>query len=255
MNEDFRGVLLVVCAHDEVNSLRNTVHALQQACNPELAVRIVIYLAPHATPDCLDQAAQLAAQPFTIPVVTMQEQGGALAKEAQRDFKIQQAQCGASHALFWTADQDAPAELAAQMVEQAALHPAAVIKLSRFLPGGSLPESKRGFINLRDATFRKLVITLYRSKQTDPHFGLSLFPIAPFLRFDLRETFMSFTIEYILCFERMGTQFVELPLHQQDRPEGKSNLKLRHKLRYFWPVLRLRVCRTRNIFKEEQSHD
>jgi len=252
---EFRGVVISVCAHDEVNSLRETVQALQEVCDPTLTTRILIFLAPRATPACVAQAQQLAAQPFTIPVVMMQEQGGTLGKEAQATLRLQQKQCGASHSLFWTADQDSPAELAAQMIEQAAQHPHAVVKLSRFLADGSLPNSKRGFINWRDATFRKLVLLLYRSTQTDPHFGLTLFPIAPFLRFDLRETFMSFTLEYVLCFERMDTQFIELPLHQQERPEGKSNLTIKHKLRYFVPLLRLRVCRKHKIFKKGESHD
>ncbi|MCL2531818.1 MAG: hypothetical protein FWE40_06650 [Oscillospiraceae bacterium] len=250
---NFRGAVIVIPTYNEVTSLRETVLALQTACDPTKVLRLWLVFPAHASQACRDEAARLAAQHFTIPIVAQLEvMDGHLAHEAQY---IAAQQSDASHCLIWTADQDAPAALAAQMIEQAAQHPAAVVKLSRFLPGGSLPASKRGFINWRDATFRKLVVVLYRSKQTDPHFGLTLFPIAPFLRFDLRETFMAFTMEYVLCFERMGAQFIELPLHQQDRPEGKSNLKIKHKLRYFVPLLRLRVCRKQKIFKKGETHD
>jgi len=251
---EFRRVFIFLAAYDEVTSLRDTVHALQIACNPQLVARICICFPARATAACKAEIHRLAGQEFLIPVTANQEAtpGGNFA----HDFPaIVVANDDCSHCLIWTADQDAPAELAAQMIEQAALHPTAVVKLSRFLPGGSLPASKRGFINWRDATFRRLVILLYHSKQTDPHFGLTLFPAAPFLRFDLRERFMAFTLEYVLCFERMGAPFVEIPLHQQVRPEGKSSLKVKHKLRYFVPLLRLRFCRRHKIFKRGAAHD
>ena len=243
----FHKAVALIPAHDEVISLRETVQGIETLCSPADVARIVIALSPYATNACRREADLLACDCVPIPVTAIQERKGAMAKELQQ---VLRAQSDASHCLLWTADQDAPPETAALMIEKAKKNPAAVVRLSRFLPGGGLPASKKGFVNLRDTVFARLVCLLYRSKQTDPHFGLAMFPIHDFLRFDLREKFMAFTLEYNLCFERIGTQFIELPLKQQPRPEGRSNLSVMNKLRYFVPVIRLRFLPRRKIFKE-----
>lgn len=247
MSEGFRKAGILVAARDEVVSLRETIEGLQAACDPADVGRIGICLAPHATRECIAEAYRLAAQNFPIPVLAGQEQGDmGTGLEMQQLFRTQ---VDLSHALIWTADQDAPAEHAAKMIAKAKEHPAAVVKLSRFIPGGSLPAEKKGFINFRDKMFAQLVRWFWNMKQTDPHFGLVLFPMEPFLRFNLREPFMSFTIEYVLSFERLGAEFVEIPLKQQVRTEGESNMKVHNKLRYFVPVIRLRFCAKHKIFK------
>jgi len=243
----FRGSIIIVPTHDEVVSLRETVLGLENACPPGDTARIVLALAPFATDACRNEAQRLTEAPLPIPVLIAQEKGGAFAREMQQYLR---EQTDVSHTLIWTADKDAPAESAALMIRKAKENPGAVVKLSRFLPGGSLPESKKGFINLRDSVFRSLVCKLYRSEQTDPHFGLTLFPMRDFVRFDLREKFMSFTIEYVLHFERLGTRFIELPLRQQARTEGKSTLSVFDKLRYFVPVFRLRFLPKRKLFRD-----
>ncbi|MCL2300880.1 MAG: hypothetical protein FWC27_12130 [Firmicutes bacterium] len=243
----FRKLAIVLLARDEVVSLRETVQGLQAVCRPEDAARILLFLAPDATEACRREAEQLAARPFPIPNKIVQEKGGAIAAELQQ---LLRGQADASHALIWTSDLDAPPAFVALLLEKAKEHPAAAIRPSRLLPGASLPAEKKGFINWRDAAFARLVRILYRSSQTDPYFGLVLFPIHDFVRFDLREKFMSFALEFALCFERLGTQFIELPLNHQMRQEGKSNLSVLDKLRCFVPMIRVRFLPRKKLFRE-----
>jgi len=243
----FRKAVVLIGAHDEVISLRETVEGIASTCRPEDVARILVFLAPHATEACLSEANRLAAAGFPIPVAPVREEQADWANELQH---VLGQQVDASHAVFWTADLDAPPSLVAFMVEQARQNPAAVIKPSRFIPGGRLPVGKGAYVNLRDALFRWIVCMFYQCRQTDPHLGLALFPIRDFIRFDFREKFMSFAIEYLLCFERLRTPFIEIPLQQRKRSEGKSNISARDRLRFLVPVIRLRFLPKRKLLKE-----
>ena len=246
--KEFNKAVILVLARDEVISLRETVQGIEAACRAEDVSHIILVLAPDVTEACRGEADRLASDlSFPISLVVEREKGGAMGAYFQQ---LLRGQAGASHAVIWTADWDAQPGTVALMIEKAKENPVAVVQLSRFLPGGGLPASKKGIVNLRDAVFARLVCLLYRSEQTDPHFGLVLFPIRDFLRFDLRETFFAFTLEYILCFERLGTRIIEIPLKQQPRPEGESNLSVMDKLRYFVPLIRLRFLPKSKIFKE-----
>lgn len=245
----WRKAVVLIFARDEVELLRESVTRLENACSANDVARFIVFLAPSAIEQCVEQANLLSKDSaFKIPVQVVHEKGGAIAAELQELLK---KQTDASHAMIWTADQDAPPEYIATVLEKAKKTPNAVVTFSRFIKGGGLPNSKSDFINFRDSVFRRLVCWFYNSKQTDPHFSMSLFPIRDFVRFDLKEKFMGFGLEYTLCFERIGTPFIEIPLKQQPRLEGKSGLSVLNKLRFFVPVFRLRFLPKNKIFKED----
>ena len=244
---EFRKAVIVVLTRDEVVSLRETVLGIENACCPADVARILLFMAPDATEACLGEAARLAAGSESIPVMAVREKGGALGKELQQ---LLWGQTDASHVIIWTADQDAPPEAVALLLKKAKENPAAVVKFARFLPGGGPPANKGAFVNQRDKAFARLVCWLYGSEQTDPNCGPLSFPLREYVRLNLREAFLGTFFESVLCFERLGTQFVEVPLRQHKRPEGKSNLSVFGKLRFFVPVVRLRLLPKHRILRE-----
>lgn len=239
-------VVVVIGARDEVHALRETVHGIISACNAEDIARLLIFLAPNATEDCRKEVYTLAAQTLPIPVLAVHEQNDGFATELQQ---LLREQSDASHAIFWPSDLCYSPQQLAQMIAQAKQNPGAIITLSRLMPGGSLPKDGGAWLNLQRKLFSKLVRLLYFSRQTDPHHGITLFPIRDFVCLNLKEKHMAFLIEYTLCFERMGLPFVEIPCIQQARIEGKSNMTFARRLRYLAPVLRLRFCRQHKIFR------
>jgi len=243
----FRKAVIVVLTRNEVVSLRETVLGIENACCPADVARILLFMAPDATEACRSEAARLAAGSEPIPILAVREKGGALGKELQQ---LLRRQADASHVIIWTADQDAPPEAVAPLLKKAKENPAAVVKFARFLPGGSPPISKGAFINQRDKAFALLVCGLYGSEQTDPNCGPLSFPLRDYVRLNLREAFLGTFFESVLCFERLGTPFIEIPLQQQKRTEGKANLSVFGKLRFFVPVVRLRLLPKHKILRE-----
>ncbi|MDR1735011.1 MAG: hypothetical protein LBR73_09070 [Oscillospiraceae bacterium] len=226
--------------------LEETVLEFEQHCSPTDVARILLFLSDRASPGCQETAKKLAASNLPIPVVIYPEIGRHFGQELQ---ELVTAQTDCSHAVFWTADREAEPKLGAHMIQLAKEHPAAVINISCYMPGGYPDPGKSKFIRFRDAAFAKMVRILYHSKQTDPLHLLCVFPVEPYIHFDLHEPFMSFCIELNLLFDRSGAQIIEVPLRQQPRKEGKSNLSLKDRLRFFVPVFRLRFLPKRKLYK------
>jgi len=243
----FRKAVIVIITRNEVVSLRETVLGIVDACDPADVARILLFIAPDATQACRGEAARLAAGPGPIPVLAVQENGGFLGKELQQ---LLREQADASHFFIWCADQDAPPQAAALLIGKVKEHPAAVVKFARFLPGGSSPADKSAFVNRRDKAFARLVCWFYGSSQTDPNCGPMSFPLHEYVRLNLRETFLGTFFESVLCFERLGTRFVEIPVMQKKRPEGKTNLSVWGKMRFLVPVIRLRFAPKHKIIEE-----
>ncbi|MDR1733694.1 MAG: hypothetical protein LBR73_02290 [Oscillospiraceae bacterium] len=243
----FGGLLVFIAAHNEVQSLRATVQGFQECCSPADVRRIVLFLAPFCTKDCEAQAQALARCGYPIPVTVYKQAGRDYPKEVQAYL---QGQTDVTHAVFWIADMDIDLQLLPQMTEQSKENPAAVVTVSRFLQGGGLPRHRRRLDNLLSTAFAWGTRLLYLSRQTDPHFFISIFPVCDLQRVVFHERTAAAGFEFILVFERMGKRFLELPVQQRERSEGASGFNIKRKLYYLKPLLRVRFTPKRKLFEE-----
>jgi hypothetical protein len=250
--DSFQKMVVMMGAVNEVDSLRTTVDRIEKSCSPEDIARMIIFLAPNATEACRNEAERLATaqgRGGPIPIVAAQEGNGGLGREVQKTLR---KQTDATHCLIWTADQDAPSETVLRMLAQTKKNPQAMVALSRFLPGGSLPAERGIRANARSVLFRWFFQLFFWRKLTDPHFMIALFPIHDFVRFDLREKSKSFVMEYKTFFVRLGAPIIELPQRQAVRQEGASNVSLKNKLRFLVPVIRLRFTPKSKLLKKDE---
>lgn len=223
----FEGVMVLVLAVNETQSLRRTVLALEEILPPEDAKKIIIYYPPRVTAGCRAVIRELAARRFPIPVWPEPQ---ASADNAQSLMQVFRKQKDVSHVMLWASDGEVAPEKAALLLRAAKENPQAFVKFSRMMKGGRQPAGKSLLLQARDRAFCLLARARLGANVTDAlFFGHALFPLAPFGSYCLTEAGTGVIIEILGLFSRLGTQFIEFPVRAMRRAEAKSNITLKQK--------------------------
>ncbi|MDR1408970.1 MAG: hypothetical protein LBJ12_01580 [Oscillospiraceae bacterium] len=245
---EFKDVVIVILAHDEVKSLRETVEGLVSLCSVDDLEQIIIFLAPNATPECSAMAQTLSEDLQGVRVRVVKQIKRIGLREMQ---DVLAAQSNASHAMFISSDLEIPLPTFAQMITESKHNPDALISLSRWKKGGGFNDYPKWQLLLH-YIFQKIVRVLYQNRKlTDATAGYTMMPNDILVNLNLRETNLSIMLEYKLCSLRLGLPLVELPAQYQTRKEGQSANSFLQKFNYFLPLFRVRFTPKNQLLREK----
>ena len=247
---EFKSVMPVILARDEVSGLRETVEALATLLPPADVEKIVMYLAPDSTEECKAAAKELENTIKTVPVRYVQQQTIVGIEEFQ-EYMLKKST--ASHALFLSADLEVEPETAVRMLEACKQNPNALVSLTRWGKGGGFSGYPKWQLPLH-WFFQKVVRIMYGARMsTDATAGYAAFPTKIAAGLWLREKRQSMFLEYKLNLLCLKMPLIELPVRYRARREGKSTGSFMHKVRYLVPLICVRFTPRNKLFRFQEK--
>ncbi|MCL2023668.1 MAG: hypothetical protein FWG82_04780 [Oscillospiraceae bacterium] len=244
----FKKIMIGVLARDEVNGLRETVEALAELLPADDVEKIVMYLAPHATHECIEMAKSLEKTVTRIETEMLLQKTWEPVQEYVEYYKNKTL---SSHLLMISADLEIPPKAVMQMLETAKENPNALVSLTRWKKGGSFEGYPVWQLPLQ-WIFQQVVRVMYGANfATDATAGYGAFPLKIGFGLNLREKRQAVFLEYKLCMLRLKMPLIEIPVEYHARREGKSTSGFWHKVRYLVPLIRVRFTPRRKLFRFE----
>ena len=230
------GTSVLIAAINETFSLEQTVRVIRETCSSVDVVEILLLLSPKkTTPECIKIAERIVAEKSGIPA-SIVWQRLPFAGGAYRDG-FQAAKGG--HAIMMSADLETPPEQVAKLVEMAKAHPASIVTMSRWMPGGGFS----GYSKVKQVCnfiFQKIFSVLFWTRLSDLTYGYRIFPVELLNRIDWHELRHPFFLETSLVPLRLGVAFIELPVQWKPRQEAESQNTFLANFKYFKTAFRIR---------------
>lgn len=240
----FENVSVLMGAVDETDSLRDTVNELFRICNAEDIKEILIYKAPHITPECEEVVSELTENDAQgkIKAVLQKKKGlGALVEL----FDVAKG----SHCMIVASDTALDLHCVPLMIEKAKQNGDAVVKTSRWLPGCKFIEyNKMRYI--MNFFGQKFLAILFGKKMTDFTNPNQIVPTEIYRSIKWESEGFPILLELVLKPLRIGCEFIEIPTNCYGRTQGKSSNSFRQTAKYFSTALHIRFMKKENILKK-----
>lgn len=225
---------IIVSALDETWSARKTVETIL-ADNGDAVATILFATAPHTTPACRAVISELKNE---YPhCVREHEQsrlpglGGAI-REC-----LEQVQT--AWVVVMAADLETPPETLKEMITTAQASGVDAVVTSRWMSGGSLGNYNKIKLVL-NWIFQKVFAVLFATRLTDMTYGYRAHRTELLTRYRWRSTGHAIFMETICVLLRAKCRVVEIPVRWVRRQEGRSHIRTREFLRYFWVGIKAR---------------
>lgn len=237
---DYR-LTVAICAVDETTLLEQTFNKIY-AYGKHLEFLFV--LSRNCSKECLETVQTICKNHSDCRCAIQSAIG--LGNAIQDAFRLAKG----THVIFWSADDDIDSTPFSKMVELSEKNPEAIVKISRWLPGGGF-EGYGGLRRTANYLSQKLIALLYHSKLTDFTNPTQIAPLALYKRIHWENSDAAILPEMVCKPLRLGCVFLEVPCKTRSNSKKNSHIGFFTHLKYYFIIFKIRSSSRSGLFVRE----
>ena len=243
----FTGVIIMLGAVSETDSLRETVKTVLELCDHKDLTEIIIGYPDRITAESLAVVNELSQMQSDVPMVTFRQ-----IRPFMSGINDMIDVARGSHCMLLASDMALDLSVIPDMIEKTKAAPDVIHSVSRWKKGCKFygyGKVKR-VINF---CAQKFLAVLYMKNLTDFTIPVQIAPAELYKSIKFEEEGFPFLLEMVLKPVRLGYRFTETPTNCYSRKEGKSSNSFMQTADYLRIALHIRFMKKKDILLDKKG--